>query len=575
MTNVSTGAFFVVKRSFHVLTTHKHGHFASGLPQRPFFYPHQRTKLSSSAQAPPFRSSTKMLAWIGSPLLLVGGGLVYWHSDNLTGLQRALSFYSFAIPQYLEYRWLLWRQAPDPVWHEVDVRASQGALDKILDLQGFYIKCGQMAAANIGNAFPKVWQDTMQCLQDECPSQNYASYIVPLLKEQTIRNDTSLFDILRDVDPVPLGAASIGQVHRATLCDGDKSDDVVLKIRFPHVKKLLRGDVLTMISFCEVAQPVHVPALLQLEAQFKTEFDYRKEALQLNQVRDNLKVFKDKCIVPRPLLEYCTETVLVMEELQGTKLAVALRQDIERQAQMVGMSVDKFIEKHKVHTLSPLEFDSYIAWADVQRRIRNASKKLHNMTVGLVSSYQEYEDKSFLPLNHARLLDDLLEIHGHEVLVDGYFNGDPHPGNILLCRKPDGSPILGLIDYGQVKTLTKEQRHLMCRILIALDDDDREEVVRLVREAGYKSRDMSPKNLFMYAKVAYDDDSSDVLNGKHLQILMEELNAEDPVEQFPTQFLMVARMSIILRGLAHALSQSRSVAKSWRPIAEKVLKQDI
>lgn len=63
--------------------------------------------------------------------------------------------------------------------------------------------------------------------------------------------------------------------------------------------------------------------------------------------------------------------------------------------------------------------------------------------------------------------------------------GDPHPGNILLCRDPkDGTPHLGLIDYGQVKRLTKQQRHLFCKLLIALDDENREEVVKLMKVAG-------------------------------------------------------------------------------------------
>ena len=38
---------------------------------------------------------------------------------------------------------------------------------------------------------------------------------------------------------------------------------------------------------------------------------------------------------------------------------------------------------------------------------------------------------------------------------------------------------------------------------------------------------------------------------------------------------MVGRASILLRGLAHMLQQSRSVAKSWKPIAEHVLKEDL
>ena len=148
-------------------------------------------------------------------------------------------------------------------------------------------------------------------------------------------------------------------------------------------------------------------------------------------------------------------------------------------------------------------------------------------------------------------------------------------GNILLCRKKDGSPQLGLIDYGQTKSLTKEARHLFCKIIIALDEDNKEEIVKLVREAGYRSEKMDPECMYLYARVGYDQDSRKLTGGKHIQMFMEELNARDPIEQFPTDYLMVARTSVLLRGLAHVLHQRRSVAKIWRPIAERVLKEDI
>ncbi len=48
----------------------------------------------------------------------------------------------------------------------------------------------------------------------------------------------------------------------------------------------------------------------------------------------------------------------------------------------------------------------------------------------------------------------------------------------------NGKPQLGLIDYGQVKSLTKEQRHLVCKLVIALAEDNRDDVVRLMKEAG-------------------------------------------------------------------------------------------
>jgi len=61
----------------------------------------------------------------------------------------------------------------------------------------------------------------------------------------------------------------------------------------------------------------------------------------------------------------------------------------------------------------------------------------------------------------------------------------------------DGTPQLGLIDYGQVKKLTKEQRHLFSRIIIALDDDDREKIVELMKEAGFKSERMDPEVIYV------------------------------------------------------------------------------
>jgi hypothetical protein len=61
---------------------------------------------------------------------------------------------------------------------------------------------------------------------------------------------------------------------------------------------------------------------------------------------------------------------------------------------------------------------------------------------------------------------------------------DPHPGNILLVYDDRGNPQLGLIDYGQVKSLSKKQRHLLCKLVIALADDDRDAIIELVKEAG-------------------------------------------------------------------------------------------
>jgi aarF domain-containing kinase len=147
-------------------------------------------------------------------------------------------------------------------------------------------------------------------------------------------------------------------------------------------------------------------------------------------------------------------------------------------------------------------------------------------------------------------------------------------GNILLLREDDGSPSIGLIDYGQVKRLSKETRHLFAKLLIALDDENKEAVVQLMQEAGMRTKRMDPEVLYLYAKVSYDEINDKILEGKHVQLFMEDLEARDPIVQLPKELLMASRCSILLRGLACGLHQNRSVASAWRPIAERVLREE-
>lgn len=90
----------------------------------------------------------------------------------------------------------------------------------------------------------------------------------------------------------------------------------------------------------------------------------------------------------------------------------------------------------------------------------------------------------------------------------------------------------------------------------------------------YKTKNMTNEIIYKFAKVSYDQDNPEITGGKHIQLFLEELENEDPVTQLPEEFIMVSRVSIILRGLAHHLQQSRSAAQLWKPIAEEVLARE-
>eukprot|EP00934_Nitzschia_sp_Nitz4_P007771 Nitzschia sp. Nitz4//scaffold4_size323378//22787//24687//NITZ4_000612-RA/size323378-snap-gene-0.438-mRNA-1//-1//CDS//3329553255//7761//frame0 len=524
---------------------------------------------------------------IGGFVVTVAGGFKYMHDhvEGTEGLMRTFKFYKFGIPKYIEYRWHMFRKSSDEAWAKLDHETATTGLELAYELEGFYIKAGQMVAANIGGAFPEVWQDTMSVLQDQVPPQEFS------VIKKIVANELEFDSVFATFDETPIGSAAIGQVHRATLKDGTP---VVVKVRYPNVEKLLRGDIRTIKMFAQVAQPVHVPALEEIEKQFMTEFDYVQEAQQLETVRQNL--FRaglegpgKLCRVPKAYLEYCTTRVLVMEELHGGKLADGLKEEMRFQAMRQGKTTKEYLTEVKKQEKDAKEkgeelkgpsaddYDVYISLLNKQRQATNFMRRIHNWSVGLVPGVapKPIEDKSNLPINHAKLVEDLLHIHGHEILVDGYFNGDPHPGNILLLRGDDGTPGLGLIDYGQVKKLSKETRHLFARLVIALDDGDKDRVVELMKEAGMKTKNMNKDVIYLYAKVSYDEINDQVLQGKHVQMFMEDLEARDPVVQLPKELLMASRCSLLLRGLAQALHQNRRVSTAWRPIAERVLNEDL
>jgi hypothetical protein len=128
----------------------------------------QKQRLTSSSSSSSSSSSgnakTKNISrlWpvFGGLLVTIAGGINYIRQElgGLDDLHRAASFYSFAIPKYVKYRYHMYLQSPDEVWHELDRESSAEGLQKAYELEGFYVKSGQIVAANLGNAFPQIWQ---------------------------------------------------------------------------------------------------------------------------------------------------------------------------------------------------------------------------------------------------------------------------------------------------------------------------------------------------------------------------------------------------------------------------------
>jgi aarF domain-containing kinase len=256
----------------------------------------------------------------------------------------------------------------------------------------------------------------------------------------------SLEDEIFDFVDEPIGSASIGQVHKAKLKRNGR--DVAIKIQGPGSEQLFRMDIAAARDFCRVFAPEQVAVFDEIEAQFLTEFDYRKEAENLEIVGNNMKNAGFMgIVVPQPYKDLCCKVVLTMDYLKGPKLIDGARLKGREYADFLGKSYQELVEEWKENVRingmpkpyagpSSLQLELYKKFTIAKDRILNAP--IYFLNSGLSFFYAltgiRLRDRpfsyfaSFIPLNSSFIMDTLLKAHGHQLLIDGFFNADPHPG---------------------------------------------------------------------------------------------------------------------------------------------------
>ncbi|HEX6568605.1 MAG TPA: AarF/UbiB family protein [Acidimicrobiales bacterium] len=181
-----------------------------------------------------------------------------------------------------------------------------------------YIKLGQIISSGEG-IFPAELVDEFKLCRDRVPAEPFRAV------REVIEADLGrpLEQVFRWVDRSPLAAASIAQVHAATLRTGER---VVVKVQRPTVATLVRDDLRVMawlapklvgrIPITALANP---PALVELFAQTITEeLDFRLEAENMLDIaRTFAELGQRGYVVPRPHPTLVTPRVLVMERLDG------------------------------------------------------------------------------------------------------------------------------------------------------------------------------------------------------------------------------------------------------------------
>lgn len=181
-----------------------------------------------------------------------------------------------------------------------------------------YIKLGQIISSGQGIFPPELVEEFALC-RDRVPPEPFAE-IRAVVEEDLGR---PLDEVFSEFARRPLAAASIAQVHLATLRSGER---VVVKVQRPAVARRVREDLRVMswlapllVGRIPIAALANPPALVDLFGESITEeLEFRMEAANMIEVAASLAELGQRdYVVPRPHPELVTRRVLVMERLAG------------------------------------------------------------------------------------------------------------------------------------------------------------------------------------------------------------------------------------------------------------------
>ncbi|MBV9945090.1 MAG: universal stress protein [Solirubrobacterales bacterium] len=258
-----------------------------------------------------------------------------------------------------------------------------------------FAKLGQILSTR-PDLLPESFMRELAALQDQVTPLSEAEVVAGMERELSVPWE----DVFVSIEPDPMAAGTIAQVHRAVLVGGGR---VVVKVQRPTAEEDILRDLGLLEEFAQKAaarpaftEVVDVPAIIaHLSSSLRRELDFRHEAANLERMRVVLEPF-DRLAVPEVHAELTTARLLVMEEVQGVPVGSA-----------------------------------------PEGEARHAAGR------------------------------QLLEAYYQQVLADGFFHADPHPGNMMWCREK-----IYLLDLGMVGEVDADVRQSLLLMLLAFWQED-------------------------------------------------------------------------------------------------------
>lgn len=380
---------------------------------------------------------------------------------------------------------------------------ARGFSKYAISMGGVMIKLGQFASTR-ADILPEEIVRELENLQDEVPSVPYKH--IKKVIESEIGTTDHLFTWINEE---PVAAASLGQVHRAQLKDGDR---VVVKVQRPNI----RGTVYTDL------------AALFIVAKISMNFSF------INRRADMVGLSEE---FGRVLLE----EISYETEVSNAKRFGRMFRD------NMGVYIPSVYEK--------LSTDQVIILEDV--------------TTIKINDYTALEAKG---IDRKDVAKRLLDTYMQQIFEERFFHADPHPGNLFVYPLPvedesqyidrGGRPFyLIFIDFGMTGSLTVELTQGIIKTLEAVITQDADKLVQAYQDLGFLLPSADTKRIRQAVQVAFDEvwgmsmadmRDMDFERAAHIGEEFNDLLYDLPF-RVPQDFIYLGRTVGILSGMSTAL----------------------
>ena len=375
--------------------------------------------------------------------------------------------------------------------------------DDLEKLGPTFIKLGQLLSTR-GDLLPPQYLEALERLQDSVEPFPYGE-VERIVSSELGARISKLF---LDFDTQPTAAASLAQVHRATMRDGRA---VVVKVQRPDVREVIVEDLEALEKVAEFIDGhteigkryEFTNMLVDLRHSLLQELDFQREATNLEKLRQSMREFED-IIIPEPIDDYTTSRVLTMEYVAGRKIT----------------------------EVSPLRF---------------------------------------VELDGPRLAEEIFRAYLKQILVDGFFHADPHPGNVFLTEDNR----IALLDLGMVAHVSGKFRGQLMRLLLAMSEGRGNEVAEISIQMGEPKPNFDKSDFTRrVAKLVtrYGDESIDRLNAGKMVLDIQRIAADCWFREAP-DFTMIAKTMMNLDRVVFVLDPTFNPNEVIRQEATNIMMQ--